>query len=71
MAVMDANNDGQTGITDGVGVYGTRYPARGTPAAISVFPGETTSHINIEILASYIDEDGNNGGNRRWRTLGD
>ena len=50
---------GQTGITDGVGIYGTRYPARGTPAAISVFPGETTSHINIEILASYIDEDGN------------
>ncbi len=59
MAVMDANKDGKTGITDGVGIYGTRYPARGTPAAISVFPGETTSHINIEILASYIDEDGN------------
>ena len=59
MAIMDANNDGKTGITDGVGIYGTRYPARGTPAAISVFPAETTSHINIEILASYIDEDGN------------
>lgn len=59
MAVMDANDDGKTGITDGVGIYGTRYPARGTPAAISVFPGETTPHINIEILASYIDEDGN------------
>ena len=59
MAIMDANEDGKTGITDGVGIYGTRYPARGTPAAISVFPGETTSHINIEILASYIDEDGN------------
>lgn len=59
MAVMDANEDGKTGITDGVGIYGTRYPARGTPAAISVFPGETTPHINIEILASYIDEEGN------------
>ena len=59
MAIMDANKDGKTGITDGVGIYGTRYPARGTPAAITVFPGETTSHINIEILASYIDEDGN------------
>ena len=59
MAIMDANKDGKTGITDGVGIYGTRYPARGTPAAIIVFPGETTSHINIEILASYIDEDGN------------
>ncbi len=59
MAVMDANRDGKTGITDGVGIYGTRYPARGTPAAISVFPGETTSHINIDILASYIDKEGN------------
>ncbi|MCG8626133.1 MAG: hypothetical protein MJE68_29560, partial [Proteobacteria bacterium] len=26
MAVMDANNDGTTGITDGVGIYGTRRP---------------------------------------------
>ncbi len=59
MAVMDANKDGKTGITDGVGIYGTRFPARGTPAAIAVFPEETTSHINIEILASYIDADGN------------
>ena len=59
MVVMDANKDGKTGVTDGVGIYGTRHPVRGTPAAISVFPGETTPHINIEILASYIDEDGN------------
>ena len=59
MVVMDANNDGKTGITDGVGIYGTRYPARGEPTAVSVFPGQTTSHINIEILASYIDKDGN------------
>ena len=59
MAVMDANNDGKTGITDGVGIYGTRYPARGVPTAVSVFPGQTTSHIDIDILASYIDENGN------------
>ncbi len=59
MAIMDANKDGKTGVTDGVGIYGTRHPVRGTPAAIAVFPGETTPHINIEILASYIDADGN------------
>ena len=59
MAVMDANNDGKTGITDGVGIYGTRHPVRGEPTAVNVFPGQTTSHINIEILASYIDENGN------------
>ena len=59
MAVMDANNDGKTGITDGVGIYGTRQPARGEPTAVNVFPGQTTAHINIDILASYIDEEGN------------
>ncbi|MCY3743822.1 MAG: hypothetical protein OXH00_22645 [Candidatus Poribacteria bacterium] len=59
MAVMDANNDGKTGITDGVGIYGTRHPVRGEPAPVNVFPGQITSHINIEILASYIDKDGN------------
>ena len=59
MAVMDTNNDGKTGITDGVGIYGTRHPVRGEPTAVSVFPGRTTSHINIEILASYIDGNGN------------
>lgn len=59
MAVMDTNNDGKTGITDGVGIYGTRHPVRGEPTAVSVFPGQTTSHIDIEILASYIDENGN------------
>ena len=69
MAVMDANNDGTTGITDGVGIYGTRRPARGEPTAVNVFPGQTTAHIDIDILASYIDEKGNmaeieNGG--RW-----
>ncbi|MYC75222.1 hypothetical protein F4X10_05545 [Candidatus Poribacteria bacterium] len=59
MAVMDANNDGTTGITDGVGIYGTRRPARGEPTAINVFSGQTTAHIDINILASYIDEKGN------------
>ena len=59
MAIMDTNNDGKTGITDGVGIYGTRRPVRGEPTAVSVFPGQTTSHINIEILASYIDGNGN------------
>ena len=59
MAVMDANNDGTTGITDGVGIYGTRRPTRGEPAAVSVFSGQTTPHIDIDILGSYIDEEGN------------
>ena len=59
MAVMDANNDGTTGITDGVGIYGTRRPTRGEPAAVRVFSGQTTPHIDIDILASYIDEEGN------------
>ena len=59
MAIMDANNDGATGITDGVGIYGTRRPTRGEPTAVSVFSGQTTPHIDIDILASYIDEKGN------------
>ena len=59
MAIMDANNDGTTGVTDGVGIYGTRRPTRGEPAAVNVFSGQTTPHIDIDILASYIDEKGN------------
>ena len=59
MAIMDANSDQKTGIADGVGIYGTRHPVRGEPAAVHVFPGETTAHIDIEILAIYIDADGN------------
>lgn len=59
MAVMDANNDGKTGITDGIGIYGTRRPTRGEPAAVGVFSGQTTPHIDIDILGSYIDEKGN------------
>ncbi len=59
MAIMDANNDQMTGIADGVGIYGTRHPVRGEPMPVNVFPGETTAHIDIEILAVYIDRDGN------------
>ena len=59
MAIMDANNDQTTGIADGVGIYGTRHPVRGEPTSINVFPGETTAHIDIDILAIYIDDDGN------------
>lgn len=58
MAVMDANGDGTTGISDGVGIYGTRRPARGEPTAVNVFPGSTTPYVDIEIFASYIDEKG-------------
>ncbi len=59
MAIMDANSDRMTGITDGVGIYGTRHPVRGEPIPIHVLPGETTAYIDIEILALYIDNDGN------------
>jgi len=59
MAVMDANGDGTIGISDGVGIYGTRRPARGEPTAVNVFPGRTTPYIDIEMFASYIDEKGN------------
>ena len=59
MAVMDANKDGTTGLADGVGIYGTRRPTRGDPTAVGVFPGQTTPHIDIDIFASYIDEEGN------------
>lgn len=59
MAVVDANNDQKTGIADGVGIYGTRQPVRGEPTAVHVFPGETTAHIDIAVLAVYIDADGN------------
>ena len=59
MAVMDANKDGRTGITDGVGIYGTRYPTRGEPTMVNVFPGQATAHIDIDIYATYIDEEGN------------
>lgn len=58
MAVIDGNGDGNIGITDGVGIYGTRFPVRGEPTLVTVYPGRTTAHIDIEIFASYIDENG-------------
>ena len=58
MAIMDANDDQKTGITDGVGIYGTRHPVRGEPTVVNVFPRQTTAHIDIQVLAIYIDADG-------------
>ena len=58
LAVVDQNSDGLSGTSDGIGVYGTHLPVRGTPAAITVFPGKTTPHVDIDILATYVDEKG-------------
>ncbi len=58
MAVVDQNSDGRSGTADGIGVYGTHLPVRGTPAAVTVFPGKITPHVDIDILASYVDEEG-------------
>lgn len=58
MAVVDRNSDGQSGTTDGIGIFGTHQPVRGTPAAVTVFPGKMTPHVDIDILASYVDEKG-------------
>lgn len=56
---VDVNADGQTGLRDGVGVYGTRYPVRGKPQLVSVFNDYITPHIDIEIFAMYVDLEGN------------
>ena len=58
LAVVDQNNDGISGTSDGIGLYGTHQPVRGTPAAVTVFSGKTTPHVDIDILASYVDEEG-------------
>ncbi len=58
MAVVDQNSDGQSGTADGIGIFGTHQPVRGTPAAVTVFPGKMTPHVDIDILASYVDEKG-------------
>lgn len=58
MAVVDHNSDGKSGIKDGIGIYGTHQPVRGTPAAINVYAGKITPHVDIDILASYVDEEG-------------
>ena len=56
---VDIDADGQTGLKDGVGVYGTRQPVRGKPQLVSVFDEFITQHIDIEIFAMYIDSEGN------------
>ena len=58
LAVVDRNGDGRSGTSDGIGLYGTHHPVRGTPAPITVFPGKTTPHVDIDILATYVDEKG-------------
>ena len=58
MAIVDQNGDARSGTSDGIGIYGTHQPVRGTPAAITVFSGKTTPHVDIDILASYVDEKG-------------
>ena len=58
-AAIDVDADGQTGLKDGVGVYGTRQPVRGKPQLVSVFDDFITPHIDIEIFAMYVDSEGN------------
>ncbi len=59
MAVVDLDGDKKAGLQDGVGIYGTHRPVRGEPQLVSVFPGYITPYININILAVYIDVEGN------------
>ncbi len=58
LAVLDQNRDGASGLSDGIGVFGTHQPVRGTPAPVTVLEGMTTPHVDIDIMASYIDETG-------------
>ncbi len=58
MGVLDQNGDGTTSLKDNIGVYGTRFPVRGEPSAVTVFPGHTTPHVDIEMFATYIDKVG-------------
>ena len=58
LAVVDHNRDGKSGIADGIGVYGTHQPVRGTPAPVTVLEGKITPHVDIDIMASYVDETG-------------
>lgn len=58
LVVLDQNRDGTSGLSDGIGVYGTHRPVRGTPAPVTVLAGKTTPHVDIDIMASYVDEDG-------------
>lgn len=58
LAVVDNNKDGQSGTSDGIGVYGTHQPVRGNPAPVTVFAGKITPHVDIDIMAAYVDENG-------------
>ena len=59
MVVVDLDGNRKAGMRDGVGVYGTRHPVRGEPQKVSVFAGNITPHIDIEIFSMYIDTKGN------------
>ena len=60
MVVVDLDGDRKSGLRDGVGIYGTRHPVRSKDLQrVSVFSDYITPHINIEIFAMYIDEEGN------------
>ncbi len=58
LAVLDQNRDGSSGLSDGIGVFGTHQPVRGTPAPVTVLEGKITPHVDIDIMASYVDETG-------------
>ena len=58
LAVVDLNRDGKSGIADGIGIYGTHQPVRGTPAPVTVMEGKITPHVDIDIMASYVDDTG-------------
>ncbi|MDP7278512.1 MAG: hypothetical protein QGG39_01315 [Candidatus Poribacteria bacterium] len=59
MIVVDLNGDRKAGLNDGVGIFGTRRPVRGQPQLVSVYENQVTPNINIEITATYMDEQGN------------
>lgn len=58
LAVVDHNRDGKSGISDGIGIYGTHQPVRGTPAPVTILEGKITPHVDIDIMATYVDETG-------------
>ena len=59
LAVVDQNSDGLSGISGRYrNLRHTPNLYEAQPAAITVFPGKITPHVNIDILASYVDEKG-------------
>ena len=59
MIVVDLNGDRKAGLNDGVGIFGTRRPVQGQPQLVSVYENQVTPNIDIEIAATYMDEQGN------------